>query len=281
VQKLADLNHDQAGGLLYRVKLALAKEELDEAMSQAQLLAQRMPEFAQSWVVLGQVYQAQSKYADAIGSYTTAIQKHGTESRCHSRPDLLQLSARPEAPGASVDSTGPDGLPRNQSFRELELSHEMNYGDPEKVIAPRQEQLDANKENPRAWLTLATPTSRLRNPRIQSRHRVRFWKRLATPSRRIGQVARRAGICSIAGQHPCAAGKRRRRGAGDPGAAGAAGMAGPARADPAAADFYATTQKPTQREAVLREYLQQSPQAVPVQLQLASLLAGRRKWTKR
>ncbi|HMB96274.1 MAG TPA: tetratricopeptide repeat protein, partial [Tepidisphaeraceae bacterium] len=52
---LAKLNVDNADGALYRIQLARAKGDLDSAADLAQQLVLKMPEFAQSWISLGQV----------------------------------------------------------------------------------------------------------------------------------------------------------------------------------------------------------------------------------
>jgi tetratricopeptide (TPR) repeat protein len=46
--------------------------------------------------------------------------------------------------------------PANDSFKELALTYDLTYGDPQNVIGPRKEAMQASPDNPQAWLALAS-----------------------------------------------------------------------------------------------------------------------------
>ncbi len=153
---LTRLNQDMAGGLIYRVQLALAKGDLGSAADQAQQLTQKLPEFAQSWVMLGQVQQAQGKYADAIQTFTSALTRQSQNLEAIRGLIACSYALNQTADARRYIDQGRRLFPNNVQLREIDLQHEMSYGDPEKVIAPRQEILKKDPEQARAWLTLGT-----------------------------------------------------------------------------------------------------------------------------
>src|SRR5205085_12153411 len=68
--RLAEQNADQAGGLIYRFRLAMVRGDIEGALDHAREMTVRLKEFAPSWVFLGQAQQALRRYDDAIASYT-------------------------------------------------------------------------------------------------------------------------------------------------------------------------------------------------------------------
>lgn len=154
LNELTRKNQDQAHGLLYRVRYLLARGELEQARQSAVELTRRLPEFSQSWLVLGQVQQRSHQYAEAISSYQLALEKRAQDLdalrglvECN-----LQLD-RPLEARRAIDRAR-RLAPNNVLFREMELAWELQYGDPEKVIGPRSAELKQNPDDPRRWITL-------------------------------------------------------------------------------------------------------------------------------
>lgn len=159
VEKLAKANHDGVDGMLYRVRYHLAKGELDQAANNANALVQRMPEFAPSYVVLGQVQKAQKKYPDAVQNFETALKKASREiTAIRELIEISYITNNPtEARRYIADARRL--FPNVTAFREQELAYELKYGDPAKVIEPRLEMLKVaiEKKDPtevRQWVNL-------------------------------------------------------------------------------------------------------------------------------
>jgi tetratricopeptide (TPR) repeat protein len=164
METLARMNADNANGLLYRVKYALAKGNVDDAAAKAQQLTQMMPEFAHSWVVLGQVQIVQgqntpAKYAEAMQNFMTALTKQAQNlDAIRGVIACAYALGQPTTARRYIDE-GRKLFPTTVILRELEIDYELQYGDAEKAIAPRQEMLDQaiaakSPAEARAWLQL-------------------------------------------------------------------------------------------------------------------------------
>ena len=77
MDKLAAANADEAGGLLFRYRLAMSQSppNTTEGLRLAKALVSARPEFDVSWVAYGQAIQAQRRYAEAIKQYQNARQR--------------------------------------------------------------------------------------------------------------------------------------------------------------------------------------------------------------
>lgn len=162
--KLVAGNVDRAGGKLYRWNLAMAKGDLNEARTFAGDLTREAPEFAQSWVSLAQTVERQgmaqtdpteanAKFEEAIPYYTQAldrqannVQAYGGIINCFYR--LNRYTEARKYLEQAVRTTG------NENFRRLLAEHEVRYGNPETVIAEREQYLKESPEDPAAYVRL-------------------------------------------------------------------------------------------------------------------------------
>ena len=154
LDSLSKGNMDLANGVLFRFRLAMAKEDYQTAQNFAKQLTQRMPEFGQSWLALAQAQQAMNQYEEALKNYNEALLKMSDNTdamrgsiECYyalNKPNDARLRIRDARRAA----------PANNYFLELEINHELTYGEPEKAIAPREEQLKRNPERMQAVLAL-------------------------------------------------------------------------------------------------------------------------------
>ncbi|HEY7089504.1 MAG TPA: tetratricopeptide repeat protein, partial [Tepidisphaeraceae bacterium] len=159
MEKLAQGNQDGAGGLLFRVRYAMAQGQYESAADMATQLTQKMPEFAQAWVVLGEVQMAQRKYNDAMSNFSQALTRQA--QNLDALRGLIRCGYALDQPSTAkryIDQAR-KLFPRNIVLRDIDLDHELHYGDPEKVIQPRQEILQKaiDSKDPaeaRAWLAL-------------------------------------------------------------------------------------------------------------------------------
>ncbi|MGH7214172.1 MAG: tetratricopeptide repeat protein, partial [Tepidisphaeraceae bacterium] len=154
VEPLAAANRDQAGGLLYRYRLAQARGDDDAALSAARDLTQKLPEFAQSWLALGQALSGAGQYDQALQKYTLALEKQsGNLEAYHGVIDCYYRLNRPDDAKRYI-AQGRQTFPNEQLFKELEVNHELIHGDPEKALPAREAAMRANPEQPAAWLNL-------------------------------------------------------------------------------------------------------------------------------
>jgi tetratricopeptide (TPR) repeat protein len=163
---LAKANGDQAGGTLYRVRFAMTKAqaaetpaarqaELDKALAHARDLAQRLPEFAQSWLVLAQALQASGKAEEATQRYATALEKQPDNlDAMRGMVESFAALNRPTDVKRYIDAALKIN-PGNAYFLEQQTNYELAYGDATKAVAPREAFVKRNPENAQSWGALA------------------------------------------------------------------------------------------------------------------------------
>ena len=155
LEKLAANDVDRAGGMMYRIRMATVQNDLNKAQELAVKLTRDKPEFSQSWCILGDVQRAAGRYDDAVTSYKFAQEKQ-VQNIDALRGLVLCDYALGKTDAAKIAIL--EGLkvdPQNVEFKEFELNHELIYGDPQKVIAPREAAVKATPDDPRAYLNLA------------------------------------------------------------------------------------------------------------------------------
>ena len=154
VEKLAAKSWDQAGGLIYRFRLARARGENEAAAEYARQLTTRLEQFSRSWVFLGQAQQALSQYESAISSYGVALDKQSEnpEAIAGIIDCYLQLN-RPNEALRYIDR-GRTAHPSNAYFREKWKAYQLQFGDPAEVIKPALAERDANPNDVNRWVAL-------------------------------------------------------------------------------------------------------------------------------
>lgn len=283
VDKLSRQNRDMVGGLLYKVRLAIAKNELTQAADLATQLVQKMGEFAQSYVVLGQVQKAQKKYGDAIQSFETALARHPQElTAIRELIDISYLTNNPLKARGYIDQ-GRKVFPNYGPFREIELAHEIKYGDPEKVIAPRQEMLQTainrkDTNEARAWQALGEAYLAVaRSKDTPQTARPFLDKASETLAQAIAKFPVDMRLAALyvdtAMQlHNVADGEKALLALRDQ-----PDLKDKAEPTIMLAAYYGNVKKPAEQEKTLRDYLIKVPTATPVQVELSGLLAKQDK----
>ncbi|MEO6436029.1 MAG: tetratricopeptide repeat protein [Tepidisphaeraceae bacterium] len=151
---LAAVNQDQTGGLLFRYRLAMARQDYTTALNYARALVQRMGEFGQSWLALAQALQATSQIEDALKNYTVALEKQSDSPEAlRGAIECLYALNRPADAKRKIDDARRI-MPGNPYFQELQISHDLAWGNPESAIAPREEQLKKSPERAPAMMAL-------------------------------------------------------------------------------------------------------------------------------
>lgn len=161
MDKLIAANQDRAGGLLYRFRLAMARGEGDGAIDIARQLTVKLPEFAQSWLALGQSLQAVRRYDEAIEAFLRVLEKQATNVDAYRGIIECCYGRRRFDDAARHIADGRRRLPNNALLRQFEIEHELTYGQPEKVIGIIEAQANQQLDRPEAWLLLARAYERI------------------------------------------------------------------------------------------------------------------------
>jgi len=241
-----------------------------------------MPEFAQPWVSLGQVQMNQGKYSDAIQSFSNALQKSQSADAFRGTVGSYYALNQPQQAMNTIQQAR-RVFPQNPMFREMELQHELRYGDPEKAIAPRQEMLKQaiDSKDPKEqtiWQTLGmtymaaakSKTNENESRALLEKARDTFAQASAKWPNDVTFVQYYADVCvqlhDNAGAEKAIQALRARP-----------SMQGKPEPTILLASYYNQVNQLADQEKVLREYLAASPQTVNVRIQLASLLASEKK----
>lgn len=297
LETLARKNQDQAGGLAYRVRYALARseyaraqrdraqasKELDNAADLAGQMTKKLPEFAASWITLGQVQLAQRKYSDAAQSFSAALSRQPQNLdalrgliRCGEAQKQWTLVRTYIDQARKI-------YPSNPVLREIDLQFELDHGDKEKVIAPREELLKNaidNKSPAEAvhWLNLGQTYIAVARSKTGDAAQRPFYEKardtLAKAMQKWPEELRFVELyieAAIPLKQIAAAEKAVNDLRALP--------AWQNRPEPtlALASLYERAGRAADQEKVLREYLASAPLTVPVQIQLSSVLARQGK----
>ena len=130
-------------------------EALVKALDLATQLTHDYPEFAQSWLCVGETNTALGRYEEALPGFNSAIEKQPQNADAYRGliECYYQLNRPTEA--SKVIDQAVQTLPGVPVFKEIKLQHELNYGRPENVIAAREQAVKDNPESPQALMSLA------------------------------------------------------------------------------------------------------------------------------
>ena len=146
---------DPGRGEIERINLALARGDRAAALELAQRLTRERGEFAVSYLKLADVHTAMGRFPEAIAAYRSALERDSRN--LEALVGIIQSYYRIGQPTEArrYIETARRIYPNHARVREISLGHEEAYGDAEQVIGPRQEDLNADKENPQKWLALS------------------------------------------------------------------------------------------------------------------------------
>ena len=142
VDRLAVKNADEAHGLIYRYRLALARGDFKTAEDDAREMVKSLPQFAQSWLCYGEVLKEQRKFEDAVNKFQNALQKQSENFEAYR--GLIECyfeMKKPEEAKRYIEA-GLKTLPDNSWLKEQQIGWELSYGDPTKALAARQATAD-------------------------------------------------------------------------------------------------------------------------------------------
>lgn len=160
IPALAKMDADRAGGELYRLALSEAKGDNSTAESIARKLTQDKPEFARSWLAMGDVLQNEQRYQEAIPQYNNCLQRESSLvegyvglARCfyglHQYEDAMHIIEQ-----------GLARLPDNPTLEDMKMAHEVTYGQPEDAVRDIRQELSIHRNQPKLYAELTDATLR-------------------------------------------------------------------------------------------------------------------------
>jgi len=147
--KLGAQNADKAGGAVYRFRATLSKGDLANALSQAQDLTKRLPEFSVSWLCMGQALEAMGQYESAVDrGYLQALGKR-TES-VMALKGIINCYYQMGQPDKAFQyiQQAKTLLPDNHEFVDMLIAHSLMYGDGKIAAAARLEAINQSPDDP-------------------------------------------------------------------------------------------------------------------------------------
>jgi tetratricopeptide (TPR) repeat protein len=140
---IAELNVDDAGGLLYKCKLALAMNDVASAIVFGRQMTHDFPNFAGSWEMYGEALEASNQLNLAGEQYQTALglQATNTDALTHLITCSVQQGKTAEAKHYIDDAC--KRFPSDPAYRDMRQRFEITNGNPESILA----ELDAQIQN--------------------------------------------------------------------------------------------------------------------------------------
>ena len=132
--RLAALDVDNARGLLFRFRLAMARRDTAAAVAVGQQLTHDYANFASSWSSLGEAMQASGQWEAAVQQYTASLAHQGNNPEVIRRlvDCLIRLGRLDDARRALNDAR--QKYPDAPVYRQQLVQVEVAYGDPEAVL---------------------------------------------------------------------------------------------------------------------------------------------------
>ncbi len=283
IPSLAAADEDRAGGQVFRFQLSMMRGDYQAAELTARKLVQDMGEFGQSWISLGQALQANNKLDEALSKYLTALEKQSDSADAFRGIIVCCYGLNRPVDAKRYIDQARRALPTNPEFKETEIQYELNYGDPEKVIAAREESARKSPDQPNAVLQLGQaylaagrarmakapdpahlPAEMFSKAKATFRQgitkwpdEIAFYAYYAETGARSGDVGDSEAVLKQLAERP----------------------AWKDKSEPQSlmGEFYAVAHRPADAEAVFRGLAAKDPTNVDVQVRLANLLLSENK----
>lgn len=153
--KLVATKGDGADGLLYKFRLATARGDKDQAVRLGKQVVDARPEFDLGYVAYGQALQAADRHAEAVQQYKQArARKPLNFDALRGMVECFYAMSQPDDAKRLIEEAR-ELFPENAHFKDLALRHELQYGDPQTVVAEREEIHRRQPEEKDNWLQLA------------------------------------------------------------------------------------------------------------------------------
>lgn len=281
MQKLVGVNFDKADGRLYRFRFAMGKQDYEGAVKIGRDLTAKMPEFAQSWLALGQGLQYSLKFDEAKDCYLRVLEKQATSAEAYRGLIECCYADKKFDDATRYIRDARTRLPDNSYFQRIEIDHELNYGEPERVLPLIEAMLQKRGDRSEAYLAAGLAYSKTGQRKLQkSTPEANKWftkakEVYAQAMAKFPQdrqfVGRYADICMVLKQ-PDDAEKALKVYTDRPENKG--------KPDPLLmlAEFYNRTSKPSHAQMLLQQALDADPGNIEIRTRLVSQLATMSKF---
>ncbi len=162
IPTLVRLKGDESDGWISRTRLAMARGDWNEAVKAGKEIVSRRPEFAVSYVLLGQAYLKDEQPENAAREFRNALDRQSTNfDALRGLVDAFYAAKQPDEAG-KVIAEGHKLYPDSSQFRELALNYDLFYSNhPETAVEERARILNAAPEQIGNYLSMAQADVRL------------------------------------------------------------------------------------------------------------------------
>ncbi len=162
IPTLVKLKADESDGWMSRTRLAMARGDGDEAVKAAKQVVSLHPEFALSYVMLGQAYALDDQFQNAVREFRNALDRQSSNfDALRGLVEAYSSLKQPEEAAKAI-AQGRKLYPDSFQFREYALNYDLFYSShPETVIEERTKLLKANPDQIGSHLALAQADLRL------------------------------------------------------------------------------------------------------------------------
>ena len=156
VDKLASVDYDQAGGAMDRYLLARRRNDLQQAHDIASQLTQDKPEYAMSWIALGQINELQGSYDEAMVDFSAALDRQSDNLDAYRGLITCAYALHRIDDAKRYIDDGLRRLPGNQALRGMLVDYVLAYGNPPDAIQVLQDQIKETPGNPQLYAALGS-----------------------------------------------------------------------------------------------------------------------------
>ena len=156
VARLGKMNADGADGMLYQIRLAMAKGENAAAVQAARDLVAKRPEFAESYALLGTALMGDGQPDKAVTEFNNALDRqHDNLSALQGLIDAYFQLHQPDHIAQAIVAAQ-KLYPQSVIFRERAIDYDLIYSEhPEVAVTERQQLLDESPDDPDSYISLA------------------------------------------------------------------------------------------------------------------------------
>jgi predicted Zn-dependent protease len=154
-KQLADNNSDQVNGLTYQIRLELARGQMDLALASARELSQKLPDLAASWTLLGKSLLAAGQVKEASGDFDRALSLRRDDLDAVKGQIQCAELMNESVVAAEKIASARQAYPDDADLRELELIHELTYGNLADVMSAHEQLATAEPDRADVQIDLA------------------------------------------------------------------------------------------------------------------------------
>lgn len=178
LDRLATLKSDDSDLETRRVRLLIARAQIetdpearksliDQALTLASQVSRRYPEIAQPTLVYASLLQDTASYDSALEQYLIVLDKQPTNIPANRGAVACLVALKRFDDARSRLSSARNLAPSDESLKQMELSLELEHGDPMRVIDSLQAIQQRDPDNPQTWAQLGYALERVAMDRAQ------------------------------------------------------------------------------------------------------------------